>query len=80
MYIFPYESIKFGSKIIIYGFGNVGYDYVVQLKKNKYADIIFILDKNAQYKNCLEENNVDILKPEAIYESFSISPNPESNI
>ena len=25
------------------------------------------LDKNAQYKNCLEENNVDILKPEAIY-------------
>ena len=67
MYIFPYESIKFGSKIIIYGFGNVGYDYVVQLKKNKYADIIFILDKNAQYKNCLEENNVDILKPEAIY-------------
>ena len=28
MYIFPYESIKFGSKIIIYGFGNVGYDYV----------------------------------------------------
>ena len=44
MYIFPYESIKFGSKIIIYGFGNVGYDYVVQLKKNKYADIIFILD------------------------------------
>ena len=34
MYIFPYESIKFGSKIIIYGFGNVGYDYVVQLKIN----------------------------------------------
>ena len=67
-------------KVIIYGFGNVGYDYVVQLKKNKYADIIFILDKNAQYKNCLEENNVDILKPEAIYESFSISPNPEMQI
>lgn len=68
MYIFPYEKIKFGSKIVIYGFGNVGYDYVVQLQKNKYADILFILDENAKHKNCLDENNIDVLQPEAIYE------------
>ena len=72
MYIFPYEDIKYKSQIIIYGLGNVGYDYVLQLQKNRYADILFCVDKEAETLCGLYELNIDIYPPEKIYDKFLI--------
>lgn len=39
-YIFPYEKVKKGSKVAIYGAGDIGRTYVEQLKENKYCSVV----------------------------------------
>jgi len=63
MHIFPYKSIKEKSKIIIYGCGNVGIDYIGQILKTGYCEIVCCLDRDA--KN-IKIDGVQILQPEVI--------------
>lgn len=44
--IFPFDRVKCGSDIAIYGFGNVGKRYVNQLLALDYCNIKCIIDKN----------------------------------
>jgi len=46
MYLFPYKKIRPDSDVIVYGMGNVGLDYVEQLKVSGYAKLISIMDSN----------------------------------
>ncbi|MDE7445444.1 MAG: 2-succinyl-5-enolpyruvyl-6-hydroxy-3-cyclohexene-1-carboxylate synthase [Lachnospiraceae bacterium] len=46
MYLFPYKKIKEGSKIILYGAGNVGKHFYSQLQYNKYADVLKWVDRD----------------------------------
>ncbi len=46
IYLFPYDKIKKGSRIVIYGGGKVGKSYVSQLRKIEYCNILSWVDKN----------------------------------
>lgn len=50
-YLFPYQSIDKGSKIILYGAGKVGRSYCEQIRKNGYCDIVAWADRNAYREN-----------------------------
>lgn len=63
MYLFPFEKIKQGSKVVIYGAGNVGLDWVLQINKTGYCEISCVLDKNFKKK---EGFPVDVFPPEKI--------------
>ncbi len=46
VYLFPFDKIEKGSRIIIYGAGIVGQSYIRNLCKCKYAEICGWVDKN----------------------------------
>ena len=52
--LFPFGAVKPGSRIVIYGFGNVGRQYWLQIRRTGYADIVAVVDKN-KAKYCLIE-------------------------
>lgn len=45
MYLFPYEKIPHGARIVIYGAGVVGQEYLRQLLITHYADVVCFLDR-----------------------------------
>lgn len=45
-FLFPYEEVEKGSKIILYGAGNVGRDFYFQIKHSSYCSIQAWVDKN----------------------------------
>lgn len=53
VYLFPYQSIKKGSRVAIYGAGLVGQDYMRQIKETGYCNIAFVADAN--YANLIPE-------------------------
>lgn len=51
-YLFPYEMIPHNSKILIYGAGDVGVDYLKQMLITGYAEVVGVIDKkHAKYCN-----------------------------
>jgi len=44
-YLFPYEKVPHGSRIIIYGAGDVGQEYLKQMLLTGYADVVCFLDR-----------------------------------
>lgn len=44
-YLFPFEKIQFGSRILIYGAGDVGQAYLKQLLMTKYAEVVAFIDR-----------------------------------
>ena len=51
MYLFPYKQIEKNAKVVIYGMGNVGKDYIKQLKSLNYAELLFVVDQELKYCN-----------------------------
>lgn len=45
-FLFPFERIIPKSKIILYGFGKVGQDFIKQIERTGYCEIVGIVDKN----------------------------------
>jgi len=62
-FLFPYESIKKDSNIIIYGAGDVGKQFIVSLAKTQYCNVLCVLDKNYEEKTAFP---VKVLPPEKI--------------
>lgn len=59
-YLFPFDKVKNGEKIVIYGAGKVGQSYMDQLIQLDYCKIILWVDKNYTKYNspnihCVEE-------------------------
>lgn len=51
-YIFPFNLVPSGKKLVLYGAGAVGQNYFEQVKKINYGEIVCWVDKNfAAYKN-----------------------------
>ncbi len=44
-YIFPYDRIPTKSRVVIYGFGEVGMDYLKQILTTNYCEVVGIIDK-----------------------------------
>ena len=42
--LFPFELVPKGSRVVIYGAGQVGKDYIQQLKKSNYAVLVGVVD------------------------------------
>lgn len=47
-YIFPWEAVKPGSRIVIYGGGNVGKIYLRQLARSSYCTLVAVCDKKPE--------------------------------
>lgn len=43
---FPYEQVRAGSSVVIYGAGMVGRDFINQLDQTDYAEVVMCVDKN----------------------------------
>ena len=43
-FVFPYEKVEKGSKVIIYGMGDAGKQYLAQLLKSGYATVPWCID------------------------------------
>lgn len=61
--LFPFDKVKKGEKIIIYGAGLVGMKYKKQINQLNYCEIVCIVDKN--FKNKSEE----VYSPEEIFKT-----------
>lgn len=44
--LFPFWKIEKGSKIVIYGYGNMGRKYEEQIKRSGYCNLLYIVDSN----------------------------------
>lgn len=62
-FVFPFEYIDKGNRIILYGAGDVGQAYYFQIMQTNYCDIVAWADKNLKY---IEEINYTLIKPEEI--------------
>ncbi len=47
-FLFPFEKIKYGSRVIIYGAGEVGCGYLQQILTTNYCTCVAMLDRNAE--------------------------------
>lgn len=47
-YLFPYEKVPAHSKILIYGAGTLGQDYLYQMLLTNYCEVVAMADKNYQ--------------------------------
>ena len=45
-YLFPYEKVPSASKILIYGAGDLGQDYLLQMQLTHYCEVVAMADKN----------------------------------
>lgn len=48
-YLFPYELVKEKSKVVIYGSGEVGYDFYQQIVTSGYCDILAWVDRQYEW-------------------------------
>lgn len=68
-YLFPFAKIPYGSRIVLYGAGDVGTQYYRQIMESNYCDVIAWIDGNAEKykkmgfpvkgKNEIDVNNID---------------------
>lgn len=66
-YLFPFDKVEKGERIAIYGAGAVGMDYVRQLERVSYCEVVLWVDQNAdkldnpqiQMPLALQEANID---------------------
>ncbi len=63
--LFPFEKVKPGEEIILYGFGKIGKRYLAQIEETAYCKIKYIIDQNAsEYKDFrIPVHTIDILYP-----------------
>lgn len=45
-FLFPFEHVRKNSKIVIYGAGEVGVEYLYQIQMTNYCELVAILDRN----------------------------------
>ncbi len=63
IYIFPFKDIFIGSRIVLYGASQTGYDFYRQIKSTEYCEIVAWVDKNYLW---WREMNLPVDPPESI--------------
>lgn len=66
-HFFPYEKVKTGAKIVLYGMGNIGRDFFEQIQGSGYCEIVLTVDRN--YQN-IQYPFISVYPPDTI---FSVS-------
>ena len=62
-FLFPFSIIPQGCRIIIYGAGEVGYDFYRQVKTSQYAEVVLWVDRQYEWFRRL---NLPIDEPQKI--------------
>lgn len=62
-YIFPFDKVKKGNRIIVYGYGVVGREYVEQLRLNGEYMLVCVADKKS---DVIYDESIKIISPEHI--------------
>lgn len=73
IHMFPYEKILAGTKLIIYGAGQVGYSYFNQIRVNRYCQIVAMCDERYEEINREEVVSPDILSYKENFEYVLIA-------
>mgnify|MGYP004521428189 CR=1 FL=1 len=60
-FLFPFDKVANGKKIVLYGAGNVGKTYYKQLTKIDYCNEIYWIDKNAEYMSDKRIQSIDYI-------------------
>lgn len=70
--IVPFEKIKEGSNVLIYGASLVGESYIDQFNYTEYAKVIGLIDRFPDKWNCqlAKRNKINCVSPEAIDEGI----------
>ncbi|OON86185.1 hypothetical protein BXO88_09065 [Oribacterium sp. C9] len=65
-YLFPFNNVEKGERIVIYGAGKVGQSYYEQLQKTMYCEIVAIVDRCRSIfiegRNVLQIDDINSLK------------------
>lgn len=64
-FLFPFEKIPYGSRIIIYGAGKLGHEYLKQIRLTNYCRVEGIIDRNA---DLYDGSEIPVYKPDMIKE------------
>lgn len=60
-YLFPFDKIPYGSKIVLYGAGKVGKEFYRQLVHGPYAEVAAWVDQKYREPGLVQVENPDIL-------------------
>ena len=60
--LFPFEQVEKDARVIIYGAGRAGLNFVRQVESGNYCKVVAIVDKNAKKHNSKIEVFEDIIK------------------
>lgn len=60
IHIFPFEKVKRGSTVAIFGLGIVGQEYIAQVRTREFCNIKYIIDNNSGESEFLGIRVVDI--------------------
>lgn len=63
IYLFPFEKIKSGTRILIYGAGILGQEYLKQIHITNYCKVVGFLDRNYDK---YESTVIPVFSPEAV--------------
>lgn len=67
-HVFPFQKIKKGERIIIWGMGEVGHHYLKQIELTKYCKVLFAVDKKPTMERIGE---VKIYSPDKIKHCYN---------
>lgn len=76
-YIFPFDKVDKNQKIILYGAGMVGRNYMNQLKKVHYCEVVLWVDKKFQRYSNQEVSSPDKIK-EVVFDKIIIAVDNET--
>jgi len=63
-YLFPFDKVEKGSKIVLYPAGGVAQSYIQQVRTLNYCNVLFAVDK--KYKEIDSIDGISVFSPEAI--------------
>jgi FlaA1/EpsC-like NDP-sugar epimerase len=66
MYLFPFERIEKGARVVLYGAGVVGTDFAAQIKMSGYCQLVGVLDRRVSRICISMPDEIPVFPPEHI--------------
>lgn len=75
IHLFPFEKVESGSKVIIYGAGDVGKEYIEQIRCTKWCKVLSVVDSNYEAANtpCFRVEKPESIKNQRDYDKIIIA-------
>ena len=66
MYLFPFGEVKPNARVIIYGAGKVGLDFMRQITRSNYAQLLCMVEKDYQMIQGISDVAVPVVSREGL--------------